>query len=85
MYNGVGIDESTVRKILTEYTEAKRREAEANAAFVSTMTVKVKDWEPSFKRAAAAAVPEAPKKIERLVVRQNGPKPNLTLLLDRQD
>ena len=81
MYNGVGIDESTVRKILTEYTEAKRREAEANAAFVSTMTVKVKEWEPAFKKAVAttAPIPE-PEKIERLVVRQNRPKPNLTLL-----
>ena len=66
MYNGVGVDESTLRKILAEYTEAKRREAEANARFVSSMSAKIVEWRPEFEKAAAACKPEL-KKIEKTV------------------
>jgi hypothetical protein len=64
MYNGIGVDESTLRKILAEHTEAKRREAEANARFVSSMSAKMVEWEAEFQKGAAACKPEV-KKIEK--------------------
>jgi len=64
MYNGVGVDESTLRKILAEYTEAKRLEAEANAWFVSSMSSKMVEWRPEFEKAALSSKTYAPKKID---------------------
>jgi hypothetical protein len=98
MYNGVGVSESTLRKILNEYTESKRREAEARATFVSTMAIQIKDWTSDFTAAQEAActykapvfsftpTPEAPKKIEvpEVSLRLKQPKTYFTLNIESE-